>query len=439
MKYFSLNNKNNKASFNEAVIQGIAPDKGLYFPESITPLDPNFIRNIEYFTKEEIAYETIKQFIGDAIPEAALKEIIADTLNFDFPLVGLDENVNVLELFHGPTLAFKDVGARFMSRCLGYFSTDNSKNTTVLVATSGDTGSAVANGFYNTPNVSVVILYPKNKVSHIQELQLTTLGNNITALAVDGVFDDCQAMVKSAFLDEELNHIQLTSANSINVARWLPQMWYYFFAYKQLINKNKDIVVSVPSGNFGNICAGLMAKKLGLPIAHFIASTNENNVVPKFFETGEYKAQASKKTISNAMDVGDPSNFIRIQQLFGQEANELKAVLSSYSFNDDQTKDTIKVIQDKYNYTLDPHGAVGYMGLKKYLSEHPNSFGICLETAHPIKFLDVVEPVIGKKIDLPESVKDILGKTPNYEEISSYEDLKSYLISQNKFVSLGND
>ena len=439
MKYFSLNNKNNKASFNEAVIQGIAPDKGLYFPESITPLDPNFIRNIEYFSKEEIAYETIKQFIGDAISEAALKKIIADTLNFDFPLVGLDENVNVLELFHGPTLAFKDVGARFMSRCLGYFSTDNSKNTTVLVATSGDTGSAVANGFYNTPNVSVVILYPKNKVSHIQELQLTTLGNNITALAVDGVFDDCQAMVKSAFLDEELNHIQLTSANSINVARWLPQMWYYFFAYKQLINKNKDIVVSVPSGNFGNICAGLMAKKLGLPIAHFIASTNENDVVPKFFETGEYKAQASKKTISNAMDVGDPSNFIRIQQLFGQEASELKAVLSSYSFNDDQTKDTIKVIQDKYNYTLDPHGAVGYMGLKKYLSEHPSSFGICLETAHPIKFLDVVEPVIGKKIDLPESVKDILGKTPNYEEISSYEDLKSYLISQNKFVSLGND
>ena len=304
MKYFSLNNNNNTASFSEAVIQGIAPDKGLYFPESITPLDPNFIRNIEYFSKEEIAYETMKQFIGDEIPREALQEIIADTLNFDFPLVGLDENVNVLELFHGPTLAFKDVGARFMSRCLGYFSSDNSKNTTVLVATSGDTGSAVANGFYNTPNVSVVILYPKNKVSHIQELQLTTLGNNITALAVDGVFDDCQAMVKSAFLDEELDHIQLTSANSINVARWLPQMWYYFFAYKQLINKTKDVVVSVPSGNFGNICAGLMAKKLGLPISHFVASTNENDVVPKFFETGEYKAQASKKTISNAMDVG---------------------------------------------------------------------------------------------------------------------------------------
>ena len=439
MKYFSLNNNNNTASFSEAVIQGIAPDKGLYFPESITPLDPNFIRNIEYFSKEEIAYETMKQFIGDEIPREALQEIIADTLNFDFPLVGLDENVNVLELFHGPTLAFKDVGARFMSRCLGYFSSDNSKNTTVLVATSGDTGSAVANGFYNTPNVSVVILYPKNKVSHIQELQLTTLGNNITALAVDGVFDDCQAMVKSAFLDEELDHIQLTSANSINVARWLPQMWYYFFAYKQLINKTKDVVVSVPSGNFGNICAGLMAKKLGLPISHFVASTNENDVVPKFFETGEYKAQASKKTISNAMDVGDPSNFIRIQQLFGQEASELKEVLSSYSFNDDQTKDTIKAIQDKYNYTLDPHGAVGYMGLKKYLSEHPNTFGICLETAHPIKFLDVVEPVIGEKIPLPESVKDILDKTPNYEEISSYKDLKSYLISQNKFVSLGND
>ena len=439
MNYFSLNNNNNTASFSEAVIQGIAPDKGLYFPESITPLDPNFIRNIEYFSKEEIAYETMKQFIGDEIPKEALQEIIADTLNFDFPLVGLDENVKVLELFHGPTLAFKDVGARFMSRCLGYFSSDNSKNTTVLVATSGDTGSAVANGFYNTPNVSVVILYPKNKVSHIQELQLTTLGNNITALAVDGVFDDCQAMVKSAFLDEDLDHIQLTSANSINVARWLPQMWYYFFAYKQLINKTKDVVVSVPSGNFGNICAGLMAKKLGLPIAHFIASTNENDVVPKFFETGEYKAQASKKTISNAMDVGDPSNFIRIQQLFGEAASELKEVLSSYSFNDNQTKETIKAIQDKYNYTLDPHGAVGYMGLKKYLSDHPNSFGICLETAHPIKFLDVVEPVIGQKIPLPESVKGILDKTPKNEEISSYEGLKSYLISQNKFVSLGND
>jgi len=438
MNYYSLNNNQNKASFNEAVIKGIAPDKGLYFPEEIQILNKAFFDKIEYFSNEEIAYQTIKQFIGNEIPELELKAIINETLSFDFPLVKLNDNNYILELFHGPTLAFKDVGARFMSRCLGSFSKENSKKTTVLVATSGDTGSAVANGFYKTPNVDVVILYPKGKVSHIQELQLTTLGENITAFSVNGTFDDCQAMVKSAFIDEELKSIQLTSANSINIARWLPQMWYFFFAYKQLKNKNKDIVISVPSGNFGNICAGLLAKKLGLPISHFIASTNVNDTVPHYLKTTEYTPKASQQTITNAMDVSDPSNFIRIQELFSNDYNALKIALSAYSFTDDATREKVKELKEKHNYISDPHGAVGQLGLDKYQGEYPDSIGISLETAHPIKFLDVVEPIIDKKIDLPEHISKILNKTIQNHEISSYKELKTYLLTADNVVSLKN-
>jgi len=436
MNYYSLNNNQNKASFSEAVIKGIAPDKGLYFPENIQALNKDFFNKIEYFSNEEIAHQTIKQFIGNEIPEQELKAIISETLSFDFPLVKLNDNNYILELFHGPTLAFKDVGARFMSRCIGCFLKGNNKKTTVLVATSGDTGSAVANGFYRTPNVDVVILYPKGKVSHIQELQLTTLGENITAFAVDGTFDDCQAMVKSAFIDEELKTVQLTSANSINVARWLPQMWYFFFAYKQLKNKNKDIVISVPSGNFGNICAGLLAKKLGLPISHFIASTNINDTVPHYLKTTEYTPKASQQTISNAMDVSDPSNFIRIQELFSNDFNALKTVLSANSFSDDATRDKIRELKDKYNYIADPHGAVGQLGLDKYQEEKPDGIGISLETAHPIKFLNVVEPIIDKKIDFPEHISEILKKTIQNHEISSYKELKAYLLTADNIVPL---
>jgi len=430
MNYYSLNNNSNTVSFRKAVIDGIAPDKGLYFPEIITPLSTDFFKKIEYFSNEEIAFHTIKQFIGDEIPEPALKEIIADVLSFNFPLVQLNKSQYVLELFHGPTLAFKDVGARFMSRCLGYFSKENKKKTTVLVATSGDTGSAVANGFYETENVDVVILYPKGKVSHVQELQLTTLGKNIKALTVNGTFDDCQAMVKNAFLDNDLNDIQLTSANSINIARWLPQMWYYFFAYKQLKQKNKELVISVPSGNFGNICAGILGKKLGLPINHFIASTNANNVVTTYLKTKKYTPKPSQQTISNAMDVGDPSNFIRIQKLLDNNYKALTDQLSSYSFTDDQTREAIRNIKANYNYIIDPHGAVGLLGLNEYQKEHPNTVGISLETAHPIKFLDVVEPVIDEKIPLPNSIAAILDKKIIVEEISTYNELKNHLLSE---------
>src|SRR5690606_14521042 len=313
MNYYSLNHQAPKASFKDAVIKGLAPDKGLYFPESITPLPKDFFDNINNLSYSEIAFEAIKQFVTPEIPDTVLKTIVDETLSFDFPIVKLNENISTLELFHGPTMAFKDVGARFMARCVGYFNQHNTEEVTVLVATSGDTGGAVANGFLGVKGVNVVILYPSGKVSDIQEKQLTTLKQNITALEVDGVFDDCQDMVKRAFLDEELtSKMQLTSANSINVARWLPQMFYFFFAYKQLHKTHKNIVFSVPSGNFGNVCAGMMAQQLGLPIQHFIASNNENKVVTTYLKTENYQPKPSVQTISNAMDVGNPSNFIRI-------------------------------------------------------------------------------------------------------------------------------
>ena len=425
MKYYSLNNSSPKVSFKNAVQNGIAPDRGLYFPESITPISQDFINNISNYSNEEIAFEVIKQFVGDEIPTNILKEIIKKTIPFDFPVVNLDENIGSLELFHGPTMAFKDVGAKFMSQCLEYFNLNTNEETTVLVATSGDTGGAVDNGFLNAKGVQVVILYPKGKVSEIQEKQLTTLGNNITALEVDGVFDDCQEMVKSAFLDKNISK-NLTSANSINVARWLPQMFYFFFAYKRVSKHYKDIVFSVPSGNFGNICAGLLAQKLGLPIKHFVASTNINDTVPQYLLNGNYNPKPSKATISNAMDVGNQSNFIRIQELFDKNLPKLKKSFSSYSFSDDYTKIMMKRIYNKFNYVSEPHGAIGYLGLKEY-GLKSNEFGIFLETAHPVKFLDVVEDTLSIDVEIPPQIKAVMSKSKVALNISNYQELKMFL------------
>lgn len=428
MNYYSLNHKSPKVTFQEAVVNGLAPDRGLYFPEKITPLNKGFIDNIGDYSNEEIAFQAIKQFVGDEIPTETLQQIIKETLSFDFPVVKVEENISTLELFHGPTMAFKDVGARFMARCLGYFNRDNNDKVTVLVATSGDTGGAVADGFLGVKGVDVVILYPSGKVSDIQEKQLTTLGKNITALEVDGVFDDCQDMVKTAFLDTEIKRT-LTSANSINIARWLPQMFYFFLAYKQVYKQQKDIFFSVPSGNFGNICAGIMAQKLGLPIKHFVAATNVNDTVPNFMKNGKYIPKSSKATISNAMDVGNPSNFIRIQEIFNNNIDALKQTFSSYSFTDEETRTAMKTIYKNSNYIADPHGAVGYLGAKEYLKNNSNSLCLFLETAHPVKFLDVVENTLDVQVTIPEQIKSVLHKTKTAIKTSSYEDLKRFLNS----------
>ncbi len=428
MKYYSLNHNAPEVSFQEAVIQGLATDKGLYFPESITPLKADFFENIENLSNEEMAYEAIQQFVGDEIPAETLKEIIAETLCFDFPTVKVEENIYALELYHGPTMAFKDVGARFMSRCVAYFNKDKKDNTnTVLVATSGDTGGAVASGFLGVQGVEVIILYPSGKVSDIQERQLTTLGQNIKALEVDGFFDDCQDMVKKAFLDDSLKHKNLTSANSINIARWLPQMFYFFFAYKQLKSQNKPLVFSCPSGNFGNICAGIIAKKLGLPIEHFVASTNVNDTVPRFLENGNYDPKPSKATISNAMDVGNPSNFIRIQEMYNNDLEQFKKDFSSFSYTDAETLEAMKSIYNANGYIAEPHGAVGYLGLKKELKNHANAIGIFLETAHPIKFLDVVEPALNVKLPIPTQIESVLNKEKVSVKIKTYNELKAFL------------
>ena len=430
MIYNSLNKKSKAAEFPEAVVRGIAPDRGLYFPEKIHLLPDSFFENIEQESIPEIAFQAIAPFVEGSIPENELRKIIEETLDFDFPIVPITNQMGTLELFQGPTLAFKDVGARFMARCLGYFNKENtSQKITVLVATSGDTGGAVANGFLGVPGIEVVILYPKGKVSEVQEQQLTTLAQNITALEVDGVFDDCQDMVKTAFLDEDITkHKQLTSANSINVARWLPQMFYYFIAYRALKKINKPLVVSVPSGNFGNICAGLMAREIGLPIDHFIASTNINDVVPDFLSSGVYTPKKSSPTISNAMDVGDPSNFIRILKIFGDDFESLKETFSGYRFTDDETREALKEIHEISGYVADPHGAVGYLGLKEYLKDHPEKYGVFLETAHPVKFLNTVEDTLNIKVDIPERLKETLSKTKESIEIQDYQGLKNFLL-----------
>ncbi len=429
MNFYSLNNPEHRVGFKEAVIRGIAPDKGLYFPERITPLPTAFFDEIESLSYQEIAFTAIQQFVEEDLPAEKLREILDQMLDFNFPLVELEENIAALELFHGPTMAFKDVGARFMAHCLGHFFEGGKEEVTVLVATSGDTGGAVANGFLGVHGVQVVLLYPSGKVSDIQEKQLTTLGQNITALEVRGTFDDCQTMVKTAFLDQDiLEKRKLTSANSINVARWLPQLFYFLFAFKQAKTKGREIVFSVPSGNFGNICAGIVAQKLGMPVSHFIAATNSNDVVPRFMQTGKYSPKISVATISNAMDVGDPSNFIRIQNLYKNDFTLLSRYFSSYSFSDVETKSAMKKVYDTSGYVADPHGAVGYLGLTTYQQQHPGSYGIFLETAHPVKFLPVVEETLGIVPEIPIQIQKVMGKEKKSIPISTYEDLKSLLI-----------
>ncbi|TMI83183.1 MAG: threonine synthase [Bacteroidetes bacterium] len=411
MQYYSLNGQSPPLDFKEAAIRGQAPDKGLYFPEHIPVFDSSFFHGIEKMDDREIAYQVIQPYVGESIPGKVLKRVISETINFPIPLVKLSEKIFSLEMFHGPTLAFKDVGARFMSRCFGYFSKERNQKLVVLVATSGDTGGAVANGFYDVNGVEVVILYPSGKVSSVQEKQLTTLGKNIHALEVNGNFDQCQQLVKQAFADVELNaNLFLTSANSINVARWLPQQFYYFLAYKQWPDKKHPPVISIPSGNFGNICAAILAHASGLPVQHFIAACNVNDVVPEFLKTGEYRPKTTIATISNAMDVGDPNNFVRILEIFEEDISELKRILSAYSITDDETKTTIKKIYKQYHYVLDPHGAVGYLCLERFLKKDRELKGIFVETAHPVKFYDVVEPLIGAKIPLPPAVENVIDK-----------------------------
>jgi len=421
--------------FKEAAIRGQAPDKGLYFPEQIPEVRNEVIAEIERFSNEEIAFEVICPYVGSTIPEDTLLQIVRETINFPIPLVQVNESIWSLELFHGPTLAFKDVGARFMSRCLGYFLKDENRKVTVLVATSGDTGGAVANGFYDVEGVEVVILYPSGKVSPVQEKQLTALGKNINALEIEGTFDDCQQMVKRAFSDEELNEkLFLTSANSINVARWLPQQFYYFLAYKQWSDKKNPPSISVPSGNFGNICAGILANRSGLPVHHFIAACNANDVVTRYLEASVPNVQGIEPqdtvpTLSNAMDVGNPSNFIRILEIFNHQFPELKNKLTSYSISDTDTVATIKEVYQEHNYLLDPHGAVGYLALKKYLDVYPFVKGIFLETAHPVKFPGAVEEAIKKRIDLPFALKEIMEKEKKSRMMKAgYTGSKEYLM-----------
>ena len=431
MLYYSLNRQSPSVNFAEAALRGQAPDKGLYFPESIPTHPTDFIKNIKNYSKADIGFKVMKPYVGDSIPDNVLQEIVNETINFDFPLVEVTDNIASLELFHGPTLAFKDVGARFMSRCLGYFNRNAYHHTTVLVATSGDTGGAVAHGFLGVDGIDVVSLYPVGKVSKIQELQLTTLGKNIKAIEVNGTFDDCQAMVKQVFADKQLNNkLSLTSANSINVARWLPQQLYYFFAYQQW-QQEQAPVICVPSGNFGNICAGILAHVSGLPVQHFIAACNANDVVPNYMTNKVYEPKPAVATISNAMDVGNPSNFIRILELFHQQFSELTTVLSSVSICDAITAQTIKDVYQQHNYTLDPHGAVAYYALDQYLQAHPLQKGIILETAHPIKFPDTVEAATGIAPEYPEHVKHLL----NQEKLSlvmdaKFEDLKAWLMNR---------
>jgi threonine synthase len=452
MQYYSLGKQSPNVDFKTAAITGQAPDKGLYFPTTIPQFTKQQIERFKTLDKATLAYEVMKPYVGGAIDDASLKQICTETINFDFPLVPITETISSLELFHGPTLAFKDVGARFMSRCLGYFSKQRAaeklkltaqsesdhkfentltdpKSTMVLVATSGDTGGAVANGFLGVEGVQVIILYPKGKVSPIQELQLTTCGQNITALEVEGSFDDCQAIVKDAFMDAQLNATyNLTSANSINVARWLPQQLYYFFAWQQWVAKYGDqtpMHIVVPSGNFGNICAGMMAKASGLPLGHFVAACNANNVVTRYLQTGNYEIHKSVATVSNAMDVGNPSNFVRIMEIMQNNFDHLKDGLSSYSYDDVVTEATIHRIYKTNNYILDPHGAVAFLAAEEF-----NKPAIILETAHPVKFPEVVERAIGETITIPENVQFLFDKEKvAFSMIASYQAFKTWMLA----------
>lgn len=429
MNFYSLDQKAPEVSFREAALRGLAPDRGLYFPKQIPVLPEAFWKGLHKRDFLDAAYELMAPYTGDTLPEPVLREILEATLSFEFPLVWLDEQVAVLELFHGPTMAFKDVGATFMAGCLGYFSGQSDSPLTVLVATSGDTGGAVARGFLGVPGVEVVILYPEGRVSDIQERQLTTLGQNIRALRVDGSFDDCQEMVKKAFLDPDLQKKRnLTSANSINVARWLPQMLYYLRAYQQLGAHTEPPVFSVPSGNFGNICAGILAWRMGLPCEQFVAATNINDTVTRYMDNGDYEPEPVVTTLSNAMDVADPSNFVRVRALLQNDFKKLKAQISSYSYDDRQTLQALSGLYRTYGYVADPHGAVGYLGLQEYRDWERNGPGIFLETAHPIKFRETVEDCLWIELEVPEQIQALLGREKQFTDIQSYQEMKQFLL-----------
>lgn len=433
MKYYSTNKKAPLASLHEAVVKGLAPDKGLYMPEKIKKLPQDFFDNIEDMSFQEIAYRVADCFFGEDVDAESLKKIVYDTLAFDVPAVKVEENIYSLELFHGPTLAFKDVGARFMARLLQYFVKKEGLNKiNVLVATSGDTGSAVANGFLGVDGIHVYVLYPKGKVSKIQESQFTTLGKNITALEVDGVFDDCQALVKNAFMDEELNqHMKLTSANSINVARFLPQAFYYFYAYAQLkkLGITDKIVVCVPSGNFGNICAGIFGYFTGLPIHRFIAANNANDIFFKYLQTGKYEPKPSRQTLANAMDVGDPSNFARIYDLFDGDHNKITALISGATYTDEQIRETMKQCYTSTGYILDPHGTCGYRALKEGLKS--GETGIFLETAHPAKFKEKVDDIICGDVEIPERLAAFMkGTKQSVAMPNDFAQFKAFLMKE---------
>jgi len=437
MKYYSTNKKVTGVSLQDTVVKGLAEDKGLFMPDTIKTLPQSFFDTIENLSFQEMAYMVADAFFGEDVEAEALKKIVYETLNFDVPLMHVVDNIYSLELFHGPTLAFKDVGGRFMSRLLGYFiQKQNDTKVNVLVATSGDTGSAVANGFLGVEGIHVYVLYPKGLVSPIQECQFTTLGQNITALEVDGTFDDCQTLVKSAFMDVELNaKLKLTSANSINVARFLPQSFYYFYAYAQLKSfhpklspKELEMVVCVPSGNFGNITAGLFAKRMGLPVKRFIAANNRNDIFLQYLQTGEYKPRPSVSTIANAMDVGDPSNFARVLDLYNGSHAAILAEISGVSYNDKQIAETLKSCYQETGYLLDPHGAVGYRALIDKLDA--NETGVFLETAHPAKFLETVENIIGEKVEIPAKLQEFMKGEKKSEPMSKdFQAFKSYLMT----------
>lgn len=433
MKYYSTNGQAPIATLEKAVVKGLAEDKGLYMPERIKPLPKEFFDNIENLSFQEIAYKVADAFFGEDVPAEDLKRIVYDTLAFDCPCVKVTDTIYSLELFHGPTLAFKDVGARFMARLLQYFlKKEGAGQVNVLVATSGDTGSAVANGFLGVDGIHVYVLYPKGKVSPIQECQFTTLGQNITAVEVDGVFDDCQALVKNAFIDKELNeHMQLTSANSINVARFLPQAFYYFYAYAQMKKKGlaNQFVVCVPSGNFGNICSALFGKRMGLPVKRFIAANNANDVFFKYLQTGKYEPKASVQTIANAMDVGDPSNFARVYELYGKNHNAICADISGATYTDEQIAETIKEVKAETGYVCDPHGACGYRALKEGLKE--GEVGVFLETAHPAKFKDTVDRILGGDIEIPAKLQAFMKGTKQSVPMSKdFADFKQFLLAE---------
>ena len=429
MQFYSINSPGKFVSLKEAVLRGLAEDKGLYMPEFIPLLPNSFFERIHYLSLQEIGFEVLKPFFCPDIPEQTFLELVTDAINFDIPVKQISEQIYTLELFHGPTCAFKDVGARFMARVLGQFVQGMDQEINILVATSGDTGSAVANGFLRVPGINVFVLYPKGLVSDVQEKQFTTLGHNVTAIEVEGTFDDCQRIVKEAFMDKELNNkLTLTSANSINLARLLPQSVYYHFGYAQMKKMGiDDITICVPSGNFGNITAGMIASKMGLPVKEFVAATNLNDVVPKYLESGKYSPMRSIATIANAMDVGDPSNFIRIENLYNNEYHILKDQLKAYSFSDSDIRSIIKDVYLKYDYILDPHGATGFGALQKHLKS--KEVGLFIETAHPAKFPEVVEPVIGRSVEIPRRLKAFFeGDKKSKLMSASVESLKDILL-----------